>query len=92
MPLLNARRVDLVDDKKLVAQLVGLERRTARSGKDPIDHAPNAHDDVANCVAGVAGLLATGSSYNDMDLVGAPASFAEQPYLSRLVLGGLQWP
>ena len=58
LPLLNARRIDLIDDKRLQAQLCGLERRTARSGKDSIDHMPNAHDDLANCVAGVAGLLA----------------------------------
>ena len=53
LPLLNSRRVALLDNQKLVAQLVGLERRTARSGKDSIDHAPGAHDDLANCVAGV---------------------------------------
>jgi hypothetical protein len=34
-------------------QLVGLERRTARSGKDSIDHAPGGRDDLANAVAGV---------------------------------------
>jgi hypothetical protein len=33
-------------------QLVGLERRTARGGKDSIDHCPGAHDDVANAAAG----------------------------------------
>src|SRR6476469_9079959 len=27
------------------------ERRTARSGKDSTDHAPRAHDDIANAVA-----------------------------------------
>jgi hypothetical protein len=35
LPLLNSRRVDLLDDKKLVAEFVGLERRTAR-GRDNI--------------------------------------------------------
>ena len=35
------------------AQLAGLERRTARSGRDLIDHAPGGHDDLANAVAGV---------------------------------------
>jgi hypothetical protein len=35
-------------DARLVAQIVGLERRTARGGRDSIDHAPGAHDDVAN--------------------------------------------
>ena len=52
LPLLNAHRCALLDSPRLVAQLVGLERRTARSGKDSIDHAPNAHDDVANAAAG----------------------------------------
>jgi hypothetical protein len=53
LPLLNARRVELLDLPRLSAQLCGLERRTARSGCDSIDHAPNAHDDLANAVAGV---------------------------------------
>jgi hypothetical protein len=35
-----------------VTQLTSLERRTARGGKDSIDHAPGAHDDTANAVAG----------------------------------------
>jgi hypothetical protein len=52
LPLLNSRRIDLLDDKKLVAQLCGLERRTARGGRDSIDHGPNPHDDVANAAAG----------------------------------------
>jgi hypothetical protein len=45
--------VDLLDNPKMITQFVGLERRTARSGRDSIDHAPNAHDDVCNAVAGV---------------------------------------
>ena len=53
LPLLNARRVELLAHHRLAAQLVGLERRTARSGKDSIDHGPGGHDDVANAVAGV---------------------------------------
>lgn len=53
LPLLNARRVELLDNPRLSAQLVGLERRTARSGKDSIDHTPGGHDDIANAVAGV---------------------------------------
>jgi hypothetical protein len=36
----------------LVAQLIGLERRTSRAGRDSIDHARDGHDDIANCVAG----------------------------------------
>ena len=34
----------------------GLERRTARGGRDSIDHAPGGHDDLANAVAGAAAL------------------------------------
>jgi hypothetical protein len=52
LPLLNAGRVELLDLTRLRAQLLGLERRTGRSGKDSIDHAPGAHDDVVNAVAG----------------------------------------
>lgn len=52
LPILNSGRAELLDHPRLVAQLCQLERRTARSGKDSIDHAPGAHDDIANCVAG----------------------------------------
>lgn len=52
LPLLNSGKADLLDHSRLLAQLCGLERRTARSGKDSIDHAPGAHDDIANAVAG----------------------------------------
>ena len=54
LPLLNSRRVSLLDQPRLVAQLVGLERRTARGGRNSIDHAPGGHDDVANVVAGAS--------------------------------------
>ena len=50
---LNAGRVELLDHPKLVQQLVSLERRTARSGKDSVDHPPGGHDDVCNAVCGV---------------------------------------
>jgi hypothetical protein len=63
LPLLNARRIELLDEPKLAAQLCGLERRTTRAGRDSIDHAPNGHDDVSNAVAGCASLLAAESHY-----------------------------
>jgi len=44
--------LELLDTPRLHAQLLGLERRTACGGRDSIDHAPGAHDDVANAVAG----------------------------------------
>ena len=53
MPLLNSGRVELPPDRTLQRELLGLERRTSRGGRDSIDHSPGAHDDVANAVAGV---------------------------------------
>ncbi len=52
LPLLNSGKVRLLADKRLIAQLLGLERNTSRGGKDSIDHARGGHDDVANAVAG----------------------------------------
>ena len=52
LPLLNAGRAELLDLPRLAAQLIGLERKTARSGRDSIDHAPGGHDDICNAAAG----------------------------------------
>lgn len=57
LPLLNSGRIELLDDNRLVSQIAGLERRVARGGRESIDHAPGGHDDLANAVAGVAGLV-----------------------------------
>jgi hypothetical protein len=59
LPTLDAYGCSLLDNPRLVQQLCGLERRTARSGKDSIDHAPNAHDDVANAAAGALLMVGT---------------------------------
>lgn len=53
LPLLNSGRVELLDHQRLITQICGLERRTARGGRDSIDHPPGAHDDIANAAAGV---------------------------------------
>ena len=52
LPMLNSGKVELLDNKRLRSQLVGLERRTSRGGKDSIDHPPRGRDDVVNAVAG----------------------------------------
>jgi hypothetical protein len=73
LPALNSRKLDLLDDARLLTQLIGLERRTARGGRDSIDHAPGAHDDLANAVAGLA--AATRSKYrydSSLDWVAGP--------------------
>jgi hypothetical protein len=54
LPLLNSGGAELLDHPRLIAQLTSLERRTARGGKDSIDHPvhPGARDDMANAAAG----------------------------------------
>ena len=46
LPTLNSGNVELLDLKRLLTQLAGLERRVARGGRDSIDHAPGGHDDI----------------------------------------------
>jgi hypothetical protein len=52
LPLFTTRTVDLLDHQILRNELAQLERRTARSGKDSVDHAPGGHDDHANAACG----------------------------------------
>jgi hypothetical protein len=56
LPLLNSVRVTLPRNDRLVAQIVGLERRVAAGGRETITHAEHSHDDLANAVAGAARL------------------------------------
>ena len=58
----NGGRVALLDLPVLRAQLLGLERRVARGGRDSIDHGPGGRDDVANAAAGALGLAVTRST------------------------------
>jgi len=76
VPTINSRKVQLLDLPALETQLVALERRTARGGRESIDHPPGGHDDIANAVAGAIHLAAPSSS-------GYPATPAEW----RSVLG-----
>jgi hypothetical protein len=64
LPLINSRRIELLDDARLIHQLCALERRTARGGRDSIDHPPGAHDDLVNAVAGVAAVNNKYGSYD----------------------------
>jgi hypothetical protein len=64
LPVINSRRIDLLEHPRLTAQIIGLERRTARGGRDSIDHAPGAHDDCANAVAGLVSSLTRSGSYD----------------------------
>ena len=48
----------MLDNARLVRELVELEHRTARGGRDTIDHARGGHDDTVNAVAGAVQLAA----------------------------------
>lgn len=48
LPLLNSGKIELLDHPRLAAQMIALERRTSRGGKDSIDHPPGQHDDLVN--------------------------------------------
>ena len=52
LPKINGGLVELPPDQKLLGQLINLERRTSRAGKDSIDHPPGGNDDRANVIAG----------------------------------------
>jgi hypothetical protein len=75
LPKLNSRTIRLVDNVRLVNQLASLERRTARGGKDSIDHPPSGKDDVSNAVAGVAAhvMHRHASSSQPSRILAAPA-------------------
>jgi hypothetical protein len=56
-PLFAEKRVELIDDKRLFAELRGLERRPRSGGRaDSIDHGPRNHDDAINAACGALWL------------------------------------
>ena len=57
LPLAANGTVELLDNKRLKAQLAGLERKTRTGGKDLITHYPGSHDDVANAAAGACVMV-----------------------------------
>lgn len=75
---INSRRVDLLDNPRVVAQCVSLERRTGRT-RDVIDHPPGAHDDVANAVAGLVATILSRGTYN-ISALADTAPNEEDPY------------
>ena len=66
LPIMNSAQCELLDNARLAAQLCSLERRTARGGRDSIDHPPGAHDDLANVAAGA--LVRAGVGMSDIEV------------------------
>jgi hypothetical protein len=60
IPLFTSGRARLLDHRKLINQFAGLERKTSGLGRDRVDHARGAHDDLSNAVAGALALAADG--------------------------------
>jgi hypothetical protein len=60
LPLFTAGRARLLDNKRLVNQFAGLERKVSPGGRDRIGHPERSghHDDACNSVAGALSLAA----------------------------------
>jgi len=51
LPLINQGTIQLLDDRKQTSQLISLERRTSRTGRDSLGHPQGLHDDRAVTLA-----------------------------------------
>jgi hypothetical protein len=61
LPLLNARRVKLLESTRLINQLSALQRRTSSGGRQTVDHPRNGADDLANAAMGAVALCVDAS-------------------------------
>jgi hypothetical protein len=52
LPAFMREQISIPDHPILVRELRSLERRTSRMGRDTVSHAPGAHSDYANSLAG----------------------------------------
>lgn len=85
---MNSERVRLPDSDRLKTQLLSLERKTSRNGRDVIDHPKgNFHDDLANACAGVVDTLLTRGDLDTFDellcgpeIITADGPFAPYPW------------
>lgn len=82
LPLFAQRRVELLDDKRLITELRLLERRPRAGGRgDSVDHPGNAHDDRANACAGALWLASKSKAIRGMGARSRPpyAIMGERP-------------
>jgi hypothetical protein len=90
LPILNSGAAELLDLPRMISQFVGLERRTARGGRDSVDHAPGGHDDLANCVAGALTLAYAIGTHQSPLAIGMPMAGASYTN-SRHLIGADGW-
>jgi hypothetical protein len=84
LPRLNSGEVDLLDNQRLISQLLSLERRTARGGRDSIDHPPGAKDDLCNSVAGVLVYLTSDRHQSPVAMFSTYSQFVPRHQPNRL--------
>lgn len=82
LPLLMGKRVELLDHAKLQSQLIALERKTTRGGRESIDHPSNGHDDVANAACGAL-TMASGWNGYDFDLDMYVRAYGDKAIIAR---------
>jgi len=68
--IVNSGRLVMLDHQRAIAQLLGLERRTARGGRDSIDAPHGQPEDAANVIAGVTNLILGRQSFEALPLAG----------------------
>jgi hypothetical protein len=66
LPLFTRGQVELLDEKVLLSELRGLERRTRPMGRDMITHGPGGNDDLANSACGAL-VLAVGKDMGPVE-------------------------
>jgi hypothetical protein len=80
LPLLNSHAVALLNDERLRRQLLGLERRKGRVGRDIIDHGRGAHDDLANAAAGALVMVQSAAPAGSPSNFGRPLDYPPSSY------------
>lgn len=97
LPLVNTNAVELLDTPTLRNQLLALQRRSVRGGRDSIDHPSGGHDDVSNCAAGAV-VLVTGvvgkkriaAVFSGSNVGAQPGVHAGLAALARATIAGLE--
>jgi hypothetical protein len=88
LPLFTTGVVEIPNLSPLLRELRLLERRTARSGKDTVDHGPGGSDDFANAVFGALHLAASVQAAFEVPIVdifvgeGSPTPFTGNAFNS----------
>jgi hypothetical protein len=84
LPRINTGSVDLLDNRRMITQLCGLERHTGRgTGREIIDHSRDQHDDLINSAAGALVIASTRKkqfvpSEKMLELVGLPTAYTRR--------------